>query len=83
MAGELALLIFEKRRMHVFLIVAVMAGTLAPELLKKQLPIEIPSEVQIVEILFVFVSCFWERRERLLREEVGTRARAAFHGRSV
>jgi len=70
--------------MHVFLIVAVMAGTLAPELLKKQLPIEIPSEVQIVAILFVFVSLFLgECRERLLREEVGTWARAAFHGRSV
>jgi hypothetical protein len=70
--------------MHVFLIVAVMAGTLAPELLKKQLPIEIPSEVQIVAILFVFVSLFLgECRERLLREEVRTWARAAFHGRSV
>ena len=58
MAAELALLIGEARWMHVFLVVAVMAGTLAPELLKKQLPIEIPSEVQIIAILFVFASLF-------------------------
>ena len=58
MAVELALLILEKRWMHVFLIVTVMAGTLAPELLKKQLPIEIPSEVQVAAILFVFASLF-------------------------
>lgn len=58
MAIELVLLIAEQRWMHVFLVLAVMVGTLAPELLKKQLPIEIPSEVQIIAILFVFASLF-------------------------
>jgi hypothetical protein len=58
MAIEFVLLIAEHRWMHVFLVFAVMIGTLAPELLKKQLPIEIPSEVQIIAILFVFASLF-------------------------
>jgi hypothetical protein len=58
MAIELVLLLAERRWMHVFLVLAVMIGTLAPELLKKQLPIEIPSEVQIIAILFVFASLF-------------------------
>jgi uncharacterized membrane protein YjdF len=58
MAAELVLLVAGGRWMHVFLVAAVMAGTLAPELLKRRLPVEIPSEVQIVAILFVFASIF-------------------------
>lgn len=58
MAVELVLLVAEGEWMHVFLVAAVMAGTLAPELLRRQLPIEIPSEIQIVAILFVFASLF-------------------------
>lgn len=58
MAVELVLLVIGGRWMHVFIVAAVMVGTLAPELLRKTLPIEIPSEVQIVAILFVFASLF-------------------------
>lgn len=58
MAAELAVLVAGGRWMHVFLVVAVMAATLAPELLKRRLPVEIPSEVQILAILFVFATIF-------------------------
>ena len=58
MAVELVLLALEGEWQHVFLVAAVMAGTLAPELLRRQLPVEIPSEVQIAAILFVFATLF-------------------------
>lgn len=58
MAIELVLLVLDGRWQHVFLVAAVMAGTLAPELLRDRLPVEIPSEVQILAILFVFATLF-------------------------
>lgn len=58
MAAEIVLLTFRGQWMHVFLVVAVMAVTLTPELFRKQFTVEIPSEVQIVAILFVFASLF-------------------------
>jgi hypothetical protein len=58
MAAELALLVVEGRWMHVFLVFVIMLATLIPELLRHRLPIEIPSEVQIIAILFVFASLF-------------------------
>lgn len=58
MAIELVLLVLEGQWQHVFLVAAVMAGTLAPELLRDRLPVEIPSEVQILAILFVFATLF-------------------------
>ena len=56
MGAELLLLLRAGEWMHVFLVAAVMAGTLAPELLRRR--IEIPSEIQILSILFVFASLF-------------------------
>lgn len=58
MAIELVLLILGQQWQHVFLVAAVMAGTLAPELLRRKLPIEIPSEVQLAAILFIFATLF-------------------------
>jgi hypothetical protein len=58
MAAELLSLMVMAKWMHVFLVLAIMVGTVAPELLKKQLLVEIPSEVQIIAILFVFASLF-------------------------
>lgn len=58
MAVELILLIMSQRWMHVFLVVSLMAGTLAPELLRRRVRVEIPSELQIVAILFVFAALF-------------------------
>lgn len=58
MAVELVLLSLEGEWQHAFLVAAVMAGTLAPELLRRQIPVEIPSELQIAAILFVFATLF-------------------------
>lgn len=58
LAAELILLVVSGRWMHVFLVTCVMTGTLAPELLKRRLRVEIPSEVQIIAALFVFAALF-------------------------
>ncbi|HUG45164.1 MAG TPA: hypothetical protein VMK31_01455 [Sphingomicrobium sp.] len=58
MAVELTLLIFRGTWMHVFLVAAVMAGILAPELLRRTLRVQIPSEIQILATVFVFATLF-------------------------
>lgn len=58
MATELVLLAISGRWMHVFLVAAVMAGILAPELVRRRWPVEIPSEIQIAATLFVFATLF-------------------------
>jgi hypothetical protein len=58
MAAELVLLVIGARWMHVFLVAAVMIGMLVPELMRKKLPAEIPSELQMIAVLFVFASLF-------------------------
>lgn len=58
MAAELTLLILERQWMHVFLVVAIMVVMLTPILLKTHLPIQIPHEVQIILIGFMFVTLF-------------------------
>ena len=55
---ELALLVTEREWMHVFLVVAVMAAVVGPELLRHRLGVEIPSEMQILASLFVFATLF-------------------------
>lgn len=58
MAAELAVLVSSGRWMHVFLVAAVMAGILAPELLRRRVNVEIPSEIQILAVLFIFATLF-------------------------
>ena len=58
MGVELVLVVMDGQWQHAFIVAAVMAGTIAPELLRRQLPIEIPSEIQILAILFVFATLF-------------------------
>lgn len=58
MAAELVLLVIRGQWMHVFLTAAVMAGILAPELIRRKLRVEIPSEVQILAVSFVFATLF-------------------------
>ena len=58
MAAELVLLVAEREWMHVFLVGAVMAAILAPEILRRRLDVEIPSEIQILASLFVFATLF-------------------------
>ena len=58
MALELVLLVRDARWMHVFLIVGVMSASLLPIIARKLLPVAIPSELQILAILFVFATLF-------------------------
>lgn len=58
MAVELVLLTIRGQWMHVFLVVAVMGGILAPELVRRKLSVQIPSEIQILATLFVFATLF-------------------------
>lgn len=58
MAVELVLLTIRGQWMHVFLVIAVMAGILAPELVRRKLSVQIPSEIQILATLFVFATLF-------------------------
>jgi H+/Cl- antiporter ClcA len=58
MTVELILLTMSGEWMHVFLVIAVMAGILAPELVRRKLSVQIPSEIQIVATLFVFATLF-------------------------
>jgi hypothetical protein len=56
MAGQLVLLLVREDWLQSFLVVGIMALTLAPVLF--HLPVEIPSEIQIVAVLFVFATLF-------------------------
>ncbi len=58
MAAELALLVVERQWMHVFLVVSIMVVMLLPVFLRRHLPVQIPYEVQIVAIIFVFATLF-------------------------
>jgi hypothetical protein len=56
MAVQLVLLLVREEWLQAFLVCAIMALTLAPVVLR--MPVEIPSEVQIVAVLFVFATLF-------------------------
>jgi hypothetical protein len=56
MAAQLVVLLVREDWLQAFLVVGIMALTLAPVLFR--LPVEIPSEIQIVAILFVFATLF-------------------------
>jgi hypothetical protein len=56
MAGQLVLLLMRGEWPQVFFVAGIMALTLAPVMFRW--PVEIPSEIQIVAVLFVFASLF-------------------------
>lgn len=56
MAIQLALLLSRQEWPQAFFVVGIMALTLGPAIFR--LPVEIPSEIQIVAILFVFTTLF-------------------------
>ena len=58
MAVQLVTLVAEGHWQHVFLVAAVMAVIATPELLRDRLPVEIPSEIQIAAVLFIFATLF-------------------------
>lgn len=58
MALELVLLASRQAWMHSFLVAAIMAITLGPELFRRQLPVRVPPEFQVSAILFIFAALF-------------------------
>ncbi|MDQ4087613.1 MAG: hypothetical protein M3177_06345 [Pseudomonadota bacterium] len=56
MAVQLVLLLMREDWLQAFLVAAIMAVTLAPVVFR--LPVDIPSEIQIVAVLFVFATLF-------------------------
>ena len=58
MAAELAALLVAGQWLNATLVAAIMALTLAPRVLANRLPVRIPSEFQILTVLFVFAALF-------------------------
>jgi hypothetical protein len=58
MAVELAALLFKGEWLSAFLVIMIMAITIAPILFKERLPVNIPPEFQMMVIIFVFASLF-------------------------
>jgi hypothetical protein len=58
MAGQLVLLLFREEWLEAFLVTCIMAVTLAPALFRRAMPVDVPSEIQIVAVLFVFATLF-------------------------
>lgn len=68
LAVELLFLIVDRQWLHVFLVLAILAITIMPAILKTRVLARIPSEVQLVVILFVFATLFLgEVRDYYLR----------------
>lgn len=58
MVVELAVLLIDRFWLNALLVLAIMALTIVPILLGSRLPVKIPSEFQILTIIFVFASLF-------------------------
>jgi hypothetical protein len=58
MVVELAVLLIDGFWLNALLVLAIMALTIVPILLGSRLPVKIPSEFQILTIIFVFASLF-------------------------
>lgn len=58
MGIELVFLIVSERWMHAFLVIGVMTATAVPVVVRKKSGMTIPSELQIMAILFVFATLF-------------------------
>lgn len=58
MAGQVVVLLFREEWLQAFLVGGIMAVTLAPAVFRRAMPLDIPSEIQIVAVLFVFATLF-------------------------
>lgn len=58
MAVQVVLLLVQREWLQAFAVVGIMAVTLAPAVFRRRLPVEIPSEIQIVVVLFVFATLY-------------------------
>jgi hypothetical protein len=68
LAVELVFLIVDRQWLHIFLVLGILTITLLPAIVKPRVLALIPSEVQLVAILFVFATLFLgEVRDYYLR----------------
>lgn len=58
MAVQVIWLLTQREWLQAFAVGGIMAVTLAPAVFRRHLPVEIPSEVQIVVVLFVFATLY-------------------------
>jgi hypothetical protein len=58
MAAEVVVLLIRGEWLSAFLVIMIMAITIAPTLFKERLPVKIPPEFTILVIIFVFASLF-------------------------
>jgi uncharacterized membrane protein YjdF len=58
MAAELVATVLDSQWLNAFLILIIMAVTLAPALLRRRLRVYIPSEFQVLAVVFVFAALF-------------------------
>jgi len=68
LAAELVALALRGHWLHAFLVAGVMVVCVGPVLFRKQLPVEVPPQIQIVVVLFTFATLFlgevWSYYER-------------------
>lgn len=58
MAFQLVLLVIRQEWLQAFLVAGIMVATLTPVVFRRRLPVDVPSEIQIVVVLFVFATLF-------------------------
>ena len=58
MLVELAVVLFERQWMNAMLVAAIIGLVLAPTLLRDRMPVVVPSEFQVLAIIFVFAALF-------------------------
>lgn len=58
MAVELVLIVIGGRWMHAFLVAAIMVATLLPVVAHRRFPVQVPSEIQVLAIAFIFATLF-------------------------
>ncbi len=58
MAVQLVLLVVRQEAPQAVFVAAIMAVTLAPALFRSRLPVDIPSEMEVVAVLFIFATLF-------------------------
>lgn len=58
MAAELVAVIFEGQRLTAFLVCTIIILTVAPVVLGPRLPVKVPTEFQLLTVLFVFAALF-------------------------
>ena len=58
MVAELAVSLYEAQWLTAFLVLTIILLTLAPTLLRRRMPVQIPAEFHLLAVVFVFASLF-------------------------